>query len=43
MKAARLYTYDEHMHVDLTLEKVPEPTITTADGSCTRRQRIIRE
>ena len=31
MKAARLYAYDEHMHVDLTLEMVPEPTITAAD------------
>ena len=31
MKAARLYTYDEHMQVDLTLERVPEPTITAAD------------
>jgi NAD+-dependent secondary alcohol dehydrogenase Adh1 len=31
MKAARLYAYDEHMNVDLTLEMVPEPTITAAD------------
>jgi len=31
MKAARLYAYDEHMQVDLTLEMVPEPTITAAD------------
>ena len=31
MKAARLYAYDEHMHVDLTLEMVPEPTIAAAD------------
>jgi threonine dehydrogenase-like Zn-dependent dehydrogenase len=31
MKAARLYVYDEHMQVDLTLEMVPEPTITAAD------------
>src|SRR5881396_3229791 len=31
MKAARLHAYDEHMQVDLTLEMVPEPTITAAD------------
>ena len=31
MKAARLYAYDEHMNVDLTLEMVSEPTITAAD------------
>ena len=31
MKAARLYAYDEHMQVDLTLERVSEPTITAAD------------
>ncbi len=31
MKAARLYEYDEHMHVDLKLEMVPEPHITAAD------------
>jgi len=31
MKAARLHAYDEHMNVDLTLEMVPEPTITAAD------------
>jgi len=27
MKAARLYAYDEHMQVDLTLEMVPEPHV----------------
>jgi hypothetical protein len=27
MKAARLYAYDEHMQVDLTLEMVPIPLL----------------
>jgi threonine dehydrogenase-like Zn-dependent dehydrogenase len=31
MQAARLYAYEEHMQVDLTLEMVPEPTMTVAD------------